>query len=223
MATLIAVANQKGGPGKTTTTINLAGVLASTGRRIATYDTDKQSTLWKFGERRAKLPLNGFSVEHVAQGMLEDKLAELRLRDDIDIALLDCPPEMGEVMQQVIENADAVVTPLSATYFDLDATHALVKLVGRAQLAHPEKKLMIFLNKYKASRAIDRGAREELVRIFGSKPNTSILKSYISDTAPLAEFGGSGKTITEYAPKSTAALQYKKLTKEIVECLLATA
>ena len=44
-ATVIAVANQKGGTGKTTTTENLGIGLAMQGKRVLVFDTDPQASL----------------------------------------------------------------------------------------------------------------------------------------------------------------------------------
>ena len=74
MSRVIAVSNQKGGVGKTTTAINLSACLAEKGKKVLVIDMDPQ------GNTTSGLGINKESVEHTSYEVL---LEEIEINDAI--------------------------------------------------------------------------------------------------------------------------------------------
>lgn len=53
MSKIISICSEKGGVGKTTTTVNVAGGLVQLGKKVLVIDLDQQQNSWLYQGRKA--------------------------------------------------------------------------------------------------------------------------------------------------------------------------
>lgn len=113
---IIAVANGKGGVGKSTTTVNLAGILGET-MRVLVVDSDPQGSATWWMERS-----EGAGVADVVQETDPRMLGRVREVGGYDVVLVDTQPALrAEALGTVIGASDYVVLPSPPSPMDVVA------------------------------------------------------------------------------------------------------
>lgn len=121
---VIAVANQKGGAGKTTLAAHLAVQAHHSGDgSVAVLDTDPQGTLAAWYNDRVAEDIVGYSPD---MPRLAEQIEELRQIHKIII--IDTPPSRSPAITQVIRIADDVLIPLCASPNDVRAVGATMDI-----------------------------------------------------------------------------------------------
>jgi chromosome partitioning protein len=156
-AHIIAVGNEKGGSGKSTTALHLAVYLLHQGYRVATIDVDsRQQTLTRYlRNRRATADTTtGAAIlmpKHVhlptawGDSVRENQRVELDiftramngLRNEVDFVLIDTPGFDGNLARLAHGAADTLLTPINDSMIDLDVLARIDPKTGEPLEASP--------------------------------------------------------------------------------------
>lgn len=204
MATVITIAQQKGGTGKTTLAANLGVVLAAAGRKVALLDADSQASLTRWAALRPKdaIPLN---AAEIAVWRLAGEID--RLRRDHDAIVIDSPPRIDTDARVAIRAADIVLVPVQPSPPDLWAAD------GTMALAAAERRgARIVLNRVPAAGRLRAAVEAEI-----EARKLPRLASALGNRTGFAMAFAAGLGVTEYAPRSAAAAEMRALVTELQE------
>ena len=250
MGKIISVANQKGGVGKTTTTVNLGTILAKKGKKVLLIDADPQGNatsglgVEKDVEKSvydvlvndteiedvyqdtmiknlkvcpSNINLAGAEVELVSMMSREQRLKEklIKVKDEFDFILIDCPPSLGLVTLNAFTASDSVLIPVQCEYFALEGLGQLLNTINLVK-KHLNKSLYIegaLLTMYDIRTNLSNQVVKEVKKYFDNK----VYKTVIPRNVKLSEAPCYGMPITLYDPKSKGAKSYDKFTKEFLK------
>lgn len=165
----LAVANLKGGCGKTTTTVFLGEAIAATGLSVAVLDTDPQASAHKWAGRADERgdPLTPtYSQPQPGESIAE---AAARLREDsgADLVLIDTPPGAGDrdITLEAVSVSTGVIVPCRASTVEareLRPTFTLAREAGS-----PAVVLRIAVDlRMKASKGFGQALEESGIQVF---------------------------------------------------------
>lgn len=237
---VIAIANQKGGVGKTTTAIHLAHALGLAGQRTALLDLDPQgnATLALQGmELEAREPSEGSVLEHLRQvdeclwllpssgdaKLARDSRPNLNalaaLRSSLEQAdfawlIIDCPPRMDAWAWTGIALAKEVLVPVQAEFLALQGLSQMMRTLGDAQreFAGQANLLGVLPTMVDYREGVAREILADLRRNLGIQ----VMRSVIFRDPAFIEAASHGKTVFEYDFSCKGARSYIELAREVI-------
>lgn len=241
---ILAIYSGKGGVGKTATAVNLAAVIARTGKKVLLCDMDSQGAASFYFRIHPKKKYNSKKLlsgkfdkyikkteyanldllpAHFSFRNLDMALSRLveegrskallqvfsPLAPDYDYLLLDCPPTLTVLGENIIEAADRVITPVIPTSLSVLALQRLLKLFKKKKVK--PKKIMAFFSMVERRKNMHNLVLDE----YGEHP--LFLTTRIPFMAEIEKMGLYRQPVGSEGKASLAAEQYSHLWQEMLE------
>ncbi len=206
---IVALLNQKGGVGKTTLALNLAGEWARQGKRVTLIDADPQGSALDWSQQRNREGLaRGFGVVGLARDTLHREAPELAR--DADHVVIDGPPRVAALMRSALLASDLVLVPVQPSPLDGWASAEMLALVTEARIYRPELAARFVLNRCGARTVL---ARETVETLADHDP--PVLAATIGQRIAFAVAVQSGRLVFELDDDIPAAREIAALADEI--------
>lgn len=254
---VIAIINQKGGVGKTTTAINLSTLFAKNGHKTLAIDLDPQGNLtsvlgggrYNFKcsithvfDSAKKHPISDAIIpsgkeDHPIENLflcpadiclsrtIEQGLTKIHrerillnqlntIKDDFDLVILDCPPNLSLTSVNAMMSADLFLIPIDGGSFSLNGLADLLDALEEVKETN-DVNFAVFRNEYaKSNKLINNFLNEQLESLKGKVLSTTIRRSEAIGQATV-----SGETLLSYQNTSPALEDYQQLAKEVIELM----
>ncbi|MBW4503321.1 MAG: ParA family protein [Scytonema hyalinum WJT4-NPBG1] len=215
-AKIIAVVNQKGGSGKTTVSMQLAGAIARRGNKVLVVDADPQGTATRWAA--SALDETPFPASVVGLSAASNKVHRevKKFIDDYDCIIIDCPPAADSpVPQSALLIADLALVPIIPSPLDMWAAVGIRQVIQNVSDFNDALQSRLVLNQCQPKTTLTQESLEVLPE-FG----IPLLKTQIQHRQVYRQSAVFGQTVHNFGNKASAAIsEIESLTDEMLEIL----
>ena len=210
MGKIITFANQKGGSGKSTLSVNLAVLWSNSNYKVAVIDGDAQKSLTYWIEARRKYYGDsdiGIDIYPYNSRSLESDIKQIKRK--YNFVIIDSPPSITYDTIQIVKNSDRIFVPVQPSPVDLMATIPFLNLVKQEK-----KKAIVILN-----RVMQRARLTEAMIMRLRYAGAKIARSRVSSKVIYAETYSVGRGVVDISVKNDVSKEIINVGNEILRNL----
>ena len=217
-AQVISLVNQKGGCGKTTISMHLAGALAlrNGGMKVLVVDADPQGTAIRWAASASDEQPFPASVIGLAAANTKVHREVQKFANDYNFIIIDCPPSAdSQVAQSALLITDVALVPVIPSPPDLWAAIGIGKTIEGARTVNEQLKARLVLNQLQTNTTLGREALAILPE-FG----IDLAKKSLSFRQMYRQCAAFGQTVHNFGSKAKEAIEeIEALTDEVLSLM----
>jgi chromosome partitioning protein len=215
---IVAIGSQKGGVGKSTTTVNIGAELAQQGKDVIIVDADRQSsaTFWA-SERASEHP--ELPKVHCIQKYDNIRDTVLDLSKRYEVVLIDCAGRDSLELRSAILCSDILILPLRTAIFDLETLPKMQEILEQSALINPDLKVNAVLTMCSTNPIV--GEKNDSIEYLEDYPDIKLAQTVIGDRKVYRDSTNMGMGVTEMLDNTSASArkargEIKNLIKEVL-------
>jgi chromosome partitioning protein len=206
---IVAFLNHKGGVGKTTLALHVAGAWAAQGKRIMVVDTDSQGSALDWSEQRTKTGLTRlFNVLELARDTVHFEAPQIARV--VHHVVIDGSSHSAALMRSAMLAANLALMPAQPSPFDGWASSETLRLLHEARRFRPHLIAQFVLNLCIARSLIASEIAEALAR-----HDPPALGARVGQRIAFADAARTGRLVSEMPRSERAAREIAALAAEI--------
>lgn len=208
---VLAVANSKGGVGKSTLATNLAVEAATAGLKVLLVDTDPQASSTVFAATRAQ-DRPAFQTVQMTKPILHREIPSLS--EPYDLVILDTAARESATFRSALAASDSILVPVSPSAYDIWATEDVFAVIDELAATREHRKTHVLLNLVLPRTKVARGAEAALEEVVNGQ-DVGLLNTRIHSRVVWKEACARGLSVTELQPRGPAAAELRSLCNEL--------